>query len=69
MFSFEMNKVNTFCGLTAPFSLIPFSNLFIVFKSIFITNTEKLSIVKRIAAFLTDFLSKLRNLERKDTLD
>ena len=56
--SFEMNKVNTFPALTAPFQLT-FSNLFIAFaaefEAILLTNLGKLSLSKWIATLAGAF--------------
>ena len=41
--SFEINKVNPFPALTAPFPLILLSNLFIAFEAKLLTNPGKLS--------------------------
>ena len=49
---FEINKVNTFPALTAPFSLIFLLNLFIVFEAKLLTNPGKLSLAKGIAIFV-----------------
>ena len=46
MSSFEINKVNPFPALTAPFSLIFLSNLFIAFEVQLLTNPGKLSLAK-----------------------
>ena len=65
--SFEINKVNTFPALTAPFSLILFY-LFIIYFFIFfkyitfkvklLTNPGNLSLAKGIAIFLSAFFPK-----------
>ena len=47
--SFEINKVNAFRSLTAPFPLIFLSNLFIAFEAKLLTNPDKLSLAKGIA--------------------
>ena len=39
--SSEMNKLNTFCALTAPFPAIFLSNLFIAFEAKLLTNPGK----------------------------
>ena len=49
VFSFEINKVNPFLALTAPFPLIFLPNLFIAFESQLLTNPSKLSLAKGIA--------------------
>ena len=41
--AFEINKVNPFPALTAPFPLILLSNLFIAFEAKLLTNPGKLS--------------------------
>ena len=51
--SFEMNKVNSFTALTAPF----LSNLCIAFKAILLINPDKLSLVKGMATFVSTFFS------------
>ena len=53
--SFEINKVNPFSALKAPFPLIFFSNLFIPFEVKFFTNHSKLSLAKGIPIFVTCF--------------
>ena len=67
--SFEINKVNLFLALTAPFSLIFLSNLFIGFEVKLLTNPVKLSLAKGIAMFVSHFFPKLPNQEPKDTPD
>ena len=47
--SFEINKVNPFPALTAPFSLIFPSNLFTALVDKLLTNPDKLSLAKGIA--------------------
>ena len=59
--SFEINKVNPFPALTAPFPLIFLSNLFFVFKANLLTNPGKLSLAKGIATFVSAFFPKLPN--------
>ena len=59
--SFKIIKVNPFLTLTAPFPLILFSSLFIAFEVKLLTNLNKLSLSKGIAAFVSDFFSKLAN--------
>ena len=67
--SFEINKVNLFSALTAPFSLIFLSNLFIALEVKLLTNQSKLSLAKGIALYVSAFFSKLPNQERKDPRD
>ena len=57
--SFEINKVNLFPTLTAPFPLIFLSNLFIAFEVILLTNPGKLSLAKGIAMFVSALLNYL----------
>ena len=57
MFSVEINKVNPFPALTAPFPLIFLSNLFIAFKGKLHTNLGKLSLAKGIAIFVSAFFA------------
>ena len=47
--SFELNKVNLFPALTAPFPLIFLSNLFITLEAKLLTNPVKSSLAKGIA--------------------
>ena len=56
--SLEINKVNLFPVLTAPFPLF-FSNFFITFEAKLLTNPGKLSVAKRMATFVSAFLPKL----------
>ena len=67
--SFEINKVNPFRALTAPFPLIFHSSLFIAFEVKLLTNPIKLSLAKAIAIFVSAFFPKLPNQEPKDTSD
>ena len=55
MFSFEINKVNPFSALTAPFPLIFLSNSFVAFEVKLLTNPGKLSLAKGIATFVSAF--------------
>ena len=58
--SLEINNINLFSGLTAPFPLIFLSNLFIVFEAKLLLNPAKLSLVKGIAILLVlSFLNYL----------
>ena len=60
--SFEINKVNTFPAITAPFPLIFLSNLFIALLTI----PDKLSLDKGIAGAVITFLPpKVPNQEPK----
>ena len=67
--SLEINKVNLFPALTAPFSLTFLSNLFITFEVKLITNPGSLSLAKEIATFVSAFLPKLPSQEAKDSPD
>ena len=67
--SFEINKVNLFRVLTAPFPLIFRSNLLIAFEVKLPTNPGKLSLAKEIAIFVSAFLPKLPKQEPKDLPD
>ena len=67
--SFEINKVNPFPALTAPFSLIFLSNLIVAFEAKWLTNPDKLSLAKGIARSVITFLPKLPNLKPKDPPD
>ena len=60
IFSFEINKINPFPALTAPFPLI-FFKLFIAFEIKLLTNPGKLSLAKWRAIFVKDSYSKLSN--------
>ena len=64
--SFEINKVNSFLAVTAPFPLIFLSNLF---KAKLLTNPGQLSLAKGIATIVSAFLPKLPNQEPKDLPD
>ena len=61
---FEINKVNPFPALTAPFPLIFLSKLFISFEAKMLTNPGK-----EIAIFVSAFFSKSPNQEPKDPSD
>ena len=67
--SFEINKVNPFPTLTAPFPLIFHSNLFIAFEAKLIINPGELYLAIGIATFVSAFLPKLPNQEPKDPPD
>ena len=67
--SFEINEVNPFPALTAPFPLIFLSDLLISFEVKLLTNSCKLSLAKSITAFACDFLPKLANQEPKSSPD
>ena len=58
----EINKVNPFSALTAPFPLIFLSSLFIAFEVKLLTNPRKLSLAKGIAMFVSAFYPRLPNL-------
>ena len=64
--SFEINRVNPFPTLTAPFPLIFLSNLFISFEVKLLTYPDKLSLAKGIAIFVSAFFPKVLNQEPKD---
>ena len=55
MSSFEMNKINPFLHLTAPFPLILFSNLFITFEAALLIDPDKSSLVKGTATIVSAF--------------
>ena len=55
--SFEINKLNSFFALTAPFPLTFISNLFIPFEVKLFTNPSKLSLAKKIARSVSDFFA------------
>ena len=63
---FEINKVNPFPPLTAPFPPIFLSNVFVTLEVKLLTNPCKLSLAKGIAIFLSVFFPKLPNQESKD---
>ena len=65
----EINKVNPFPALTAPFPLIFLSRLFVASEVKLFTNPGKLSLTKRIAILVSNFLPKLANEEPKDPPD
>ena len=67
--SFEINKVNPFPALKAPFLLIFLSNLFLVFEFKLFTNPGKWSLAKEIAIFVNPFYRKLAKKEPKDPSD
>ena len=67
--SIEINKVNPFPALTAPFPLIFLSNLLVAFEVKLLTNPGKLSLAKGIAIFVSVFFPKLPNHESKDPPD
>ena len=62
-------KVNLFPALTAPFSLIFLSNLFIAFEIKLLTNPGNSSLAKGIAMFVSALFPKLPNQEPKDATD
>ena len=51
--SFEINRVNPFPTLTAPFPLIFLSNLLIAFEVKLLTYPDKLSLAKGISIFVS----------------
>ena len=67
--SFEINNVNPFPALTAPFRLIFLSSSFIAFEGKLLTNHGKLSLAKGIVSFVSAFFPKLANQEPKDAPD
>ena len=69
IYSFEINEVNYFPVLTAPFPLIFLSNLFIVLEVKLLANPDKLSLVKGIAMFVSAFFPKLPHQKPKDPPD
>ena len=68
MFSFEINKVNTFHALTVLLPLVFLSNFFIAFKTKLLTNLSKLSLAEEIAIVVSAFLPKLANQKPNDPL-
>ena len=71
---FEINKVNPFPDLAAPFPLIFFFFFFffkflVLFEVKLLTNPVTVSLSKEIAMFVSAFFPKLPNRERKDPLD
>ena len=64
-----MHKVNPFLARTAPFPPMYFSNLFIAFNIILLTNSGKLSPAKAIATSVSGFLPKLAKQEPNDLPD
>ena len=69
MSSFEINKVNPFPALTAPFLLIFLSNLFIAFELQLLTNPGKLSLAKGKTIFVSVFFPKLPSQKPRDPPD
>ena len=67
--SSEINKVNPFLALTAPFPLIFLLNLFIAFEVKALTNPDKLSSTKRITIFISAFFPILPYQAPKDQAD
>ena len=67
----EINKVNPFPAVTAPFPLTFLSNLFIAFEVKLLTNQSKckLSLAKGLAVFVSAAFPKLPNQESKDPPD
>ena len=62
---FEINKVNPFPALTAPFPLIFLSNLFIALEVQLLTNPGKLSLANGIATFVSVFSLNLLTKNQK----
>ena len=67
IFSTEINKVNLYPVLTAPFHLFFF--FFIASDIKLLTNTSKLSLDKEITTFVCAFFPKLENQEQIDPPD
>ena len=67
--SFDINDINHFSPLTAPFPLIFLSNLFIALEVKLLTNWGKLSHAKGVAIFVSAFFPKLPNQEPKNPPD
>ena len=67
--SFEINKVNHFHPLTAPFPLIFVSNYFIAFEGNLLASPVKLSLAKGIAKSFITFLPKLPNILGRNPRD
>ena len=67
--SFEINKVDRFPALTAPFPLVFHSNLFIEFEVKLRSNPDKLPLTKGIAMFVIAFFPKLPDQKPKDPPD
>ena len=65
--SIEINKLNPFPAVIAPFTLIFLSNLFI--KGKLFTNQDTLSLAKGLATIVSVFFPKLANQEPKDPPD
>ena len=68
MSSFEMNKVNHFPALTAPFPQILLSNLLIP-EEVALTHPVKLLLAKGVAKSATTFLHNLPNQEPRNLPD
>ena len=66
---FEINKVNPFPALTAPFPHIFLSNLFIAFEVKLLTNPDKLSLANGLAIFVSAFFPKLPSQKPKESPD
>ena len=67
--SIDMNWVNPFPSLTAPFPFLFLSSLFIAFEAKLLINPGKVSLAKGITTFISVFLPKLGNQELKDPPD
>ena len=63
--SFEINKVNSFLPLTAPFPRIFLSNSFVAFEAKLLISPGKLSLAKGIAIFARALFPVLTNQEPK----
>ena len=59
MSSFEINEVNPFPALAAPFPFIFLSNFFIVFEVKLLTNPGKLCLARGITIFASAYFPKL----------
>ena len=64
---FELNKINLFPALTAPFPLIFLLNLFIVFEVKLLINAGKFYLAREKSTFVSAFLPELIN--QKDPFD
>ena len=67
--SVEVNKVNPFFDLTAPFPLIFPSNVFIEFEVKLLAYPSKLSLSEGIATFVSALFPKFFNREAKNPPD
>ena len=67
--SCEINKINPFSALTAPFPFIFLSDIFITLEFKFLTNPDKLSLAKGIAIFVSTVFPKLPDQKPKHLPD